>query len=220
MNQNGVKGKFVRDQQEFAQQWGDALRKDPNQVLVVGVANVLDQVLEFAGKLGLQDVTVEVRLGSVRYGGITSLSYSNLRFSRFGNAKDVGHAEILQDFALRAGLEWSDVESCSTQSLDQQLLLSHSPDRRRLVRRTWQDLLRLPAHLVLPVCAVRHLILECLQLPARSMQRRHRARCRPTRNRFDKRRVGRGGCPRERGGRRAAEEREAVRRTILKESSR
>lgn len=48
---------------------------------------------------------------------------SDLRFSCFGNAEDVGHAEVLQDFALHAGLEWSDVEPCSTPLVDQHTLL-------------------------------------------------------------------------------------------------
>lgn len=98
---------------------GDALRKDSNQVLVVGVADVLYQVLEFAGELGFQDMTVEVKTRvSRRSVGIASMLCSDLRFSRFGNAEDVGHAEVVQDFALHAGLERSNVEACSTRSLD------------------------------------------------------------------------------------------------------
>lgn len=54
---------------------------------------------------------------------------SDLRFSGFGNAEDVGHAEVLEDFAFRAWLERSDVEPCSHLDCRSATLLCTKPER-------------------------------------------------------------------------------------------
>jgi hypothetical protein len=91
------------------------LRKDPDEVLIVGVSNLLNQVLELVWEFGSYQVTLSPDERVNRSIGERERRkkrrFGSLRFTRFSDTEDVGDPESLQDFELPRRLERTDVES-------------------------------------------------------------------------------------------------------------
>lgn len=87
--------------------------EDSNQILVVGVTNLLNEVGEMFWKLCPHEVTVRGREGVRELCGrqTDGVKRGNLRFSRLGDAENVRDSEPLQDLEFPRGLERTDVQT-------------------------------------------------------------------------------------------------------------